>query len=206
VDLDGIGDACDPLDGRDPDGDGIPTGPQAGDPLYPAAVAAKNRWSLGTTHFVIRIDALGRFFQNEFTQLLTDAGSLSPSEWRRSAGRITTPATSARSGLRAVRHRDAGAGTHAGGRPEIPISLVLIQADLERSSVVTWMNDRNDSARLELALHGTYHVNNTPLSDWAGLPDRNWISCEWCGLTEAESFEFAKVGYDTFAETTRTPG
>ncbi|HEX2196339.1 MAG TPA: VCBS repeat-containing protein, partial [Actinomycetota bacterium] len=81
TDGDGRGDACDPLDDRDPDGDGIPSGPDPGDPLYAEHLAAKAKWASGDTRFVIRIDALGRFFQNEFTQLMTDAAMLSPAEW-----------------------------------------------------------------------------------------------------------------------------
>jgi hypothetical protein len=34
-------------------------------------------------------------------------------------------------------------------------------------------------------------------ADEAGDPERNYYSCETCGLTEAESFQLVKVGYDT---------
>ncbi len=62
------------------DGDGITNGPL--DPaLRTKAKAAKARWSRNNTHFIIRIDALGRLFQNEFTQVLTDAAILTPGEW-----------------------------------------------------------------------------------------------------------------------------
>jgi hypothetical protein len=199
VDADGTGDACDPLDGRDPDADGLPNGRGTDDPLYPAAVAARNRWNGGSTRFVIRIDALSRFFQNEFTQILTDAGTLTPAEWEAKCwenydpGDIPGDPTYEPCGTEAP----TPVLTLPGGT-STPISLVLIPKQIwSDPPVVAWMNDRNDSARLELGLHGTYHANNTPVSDWAGLPDRNWVSCEWCGLTEAENAELLKVGFDT---------
>ena len=81
ADGDSRGDACDPLDDTDADSDNVPDGPDPGEPLFDAHKAARAKWSQGDTHFVIRIDALGRFFQNEFTALMTDAASLSPSDW-----------------------------------------------------------------------------------------------------------------------------
>lgn len=201
VDGDGRGDACDPLDDRDTDGDGIPDGPLPGDPFYTPAMAARAKWSTGSQHFVLRIDALGRWFQNEFTQLMTDAAILSPSEWETKCwenyepGDIPTIPT----------YEPCGTGegtvdqtlTLPGGK-EVPISLVVIPKQIWTDApVVDWINDRNDNAELEIAQHGTYHANNTPLGDWKDMADRNWLSCETCGLTLAENFEFLKVGRDT---------
>ena len=79
-DGDGIGNVEDPLNNADSDGDGITNGPL--DPaLYQRAKEAKGRWARDDTHFIIRIDALGRLFQNEFTQVLTDAAILTPGDW-----------------------------------------------------------------------------------------------------------------------------
>jgi hypothetical protein len=82
--------------------------------------------------------------------------------------------------------------------------------------VITWINDRNDSARFDLGQHGAYHNANVHLGDWADDTDgRNVFSCELCGFSEAESFELLKVGYDTLmgnysnkwlAESGATPG
>ena len=49
----------------------------------------------------------------------------------------------------------------------------------------------------ELGQHGTYHFSNTMLVDWASDPNKNYFSCETCGMTEAENFELLKAGYDT---------
>jgi hypothetical protein len=62
---------------------------------------------------------------------------------------------------------------------------------------MNWMNDRNSNPRLEIGQHGTYHDDNTPLGDWANLPDRNFYACETCGLTFGEAFERLKVGKDS---------
>ncbi|MHA7838893.1 MAG: FG-GAP repeat domain-containing protein, partial [bacterium] len=79
-DADGLGDACDPRNDLDEDGDGVTDGPFDPD-LRVHAIAAKARWARSDTHFVIRIDALSRAFQNEFTQVFTDAGILDPASW-----------------------------------------------------------------------------------------------------------------------------
>ncbi len=196
ADGDGRGDACDPLDDRDPDADGVPTGPVPGDPLHDEALAAKIRWSEGDTHFVLRIDALGRFFQNEFTQLMADAAILTEDEWAAKcwedygAGDPTDPC-------------GTGEGTASqtltlpGGRDQ-RLSLVTIPKQLWTDPpVVDWINDRNDSDNLDLAAHATYHVDNTTNGDWADQPDRDFYSCEVCGLTLAESVELLTVGRDT---------
>lgn len=195
ADADGIGNACDPADHRDPDGDGVPTGSLPGEPLYEEALAAKQKWSTGSTHFVLRNDALSRFFQNEFTQLMTDAAILSPSEWEAKcwenygAGDPPDPCGS-------------GEGTAdqtltlPGGK-QVPISLVVIPSLLWTDPpVIDWINDRNGSALLEIGQHGTHHANNVPVSDWRHDASKNWLSCETCGLSEAEVFQLMKLGHD----------
>ncbi len=198
VDGDSLGDACDPLDNRDDDGDGVANGPVPGDPLYSLALASKIKWSQGDTHFVIRIDALGRFFQNEFTQILTDAATLSAADWAIKCWENYGPG-----GDDPPDPCGTGEGTPSqtltlpGGK-EVPTTLVTIPKQLWTDPpVVDWINSRNDNPLFELGQHGTYHFNNIPNSDWAALPDRNFYSCEPCGLTEAENFELMKVGYDT---------
>jgi VCBS repeat protein/thrombospondin type 3 repeat protein/FG-GAP repeat protein len=195
-DSDGRGDACDPLDDRDTDADNVPDGPSPGDPGYAAARDAAIKWSRGDTHFVIRIDALGRFFQNEFTQILTDAGTLTPAQWEAKCWEDYgdgDPADPCGTG--------EGTGSQTltlGGGKEVPITLVTIPKQLWTDPpVIDWINDRNDNATLEIGQHGTYHVDNTPISDWASLPDRNFFSCELCGLSKAEEFELLRAGRDT---------
>ena len=194
VDGDSYGDACDPLDNRDTDGDGVVDGPLPGDPLYAATRNSAIKWSQGTTHFVIRIDALGRFFQNEFTQILTDAATLSPADWATKCWENYEPAD-----FTPV-YQPCGTGsvlTLSGGK-QIPISLVVIPKQLWTDPpVITWINDRNNYPELEIAQHATYHVNNTLLGDWKDDATKNFYSCETCGLTEAENFELMRVGYDT---------
>lgn len=190
------GDACDPLDDRDPDGDGVPTGPRPGDALYELARDASATWSKGDTHFVIRIDALGRFFQNEFTQLMTDAATLAPVEWEQKCWENYGPGDP-------PEQCGTGEGTAeqtltlAGGK-EVPISLVTIPRLLWTDPpVIDWVNDRNNSARFDLAQHATYHASNTGLGDWTSLSDRNFYSCELCGFTTQEGKELLQVGRDT---------
>jgi hypothetical protein len=194
VDRDALGDACDPLDDRDSDRDGVPDGPRPGDPLHEAARAAKAKWASGRTHFVIRIDALARFFQNEFTQLMTDAAILSPAEW------------DAKCGENYADPEDPPDPCGPGPRPtlpggkEVPITLVVIPSRLWADpGVIRWINDRNDSDRLEIAQHGTYHANDTPHGDWRTIPEQKTLSCEICGLTQAESFALMKIGRDALA-------
>jgi hypothetical protein len=224
MDSDGAGDACDPLDDRDPDGDGVPSGPEPGDPLYAEHLAAKAKWASGDTHFIIRIDALGRFFQNEFTQLMTDAASLSPADWAAKCwqnydGPNEAPSTSPADPT----YEPCGTGegtasqqlTLPGGKG-LPVSLVVIPKQLWTDApVIDWINDRNDSSLFDLGQHGAYHDTNTGLGDWGTMTDgRAVFSCETCGLTEAENYELLKVGYDTLvgnysnkwvAETGATP-
>ena len=196
-DGDARGDACDPLDDSDGDGDGVADGPDEGDPLFERSRDAKIRWSEGDTHFVIRIDALGRFFQNEFTQLMTDAATLSESEWAEKCWEnYSDPGDP-------PEQCGTGEGTpeqtlELPGGKSVPVSVVVIPKQLWTDApVIDWINDRNDSRRLEIGQHGTYHESNTTKGDWADLTDRNFFSCETCGLSVAESFELLKVGYDT---------
>lgn len=190
VDGDGLGDACDPLDDRDTDADGVPDGPLPGDPLYAHALAAAKKWSTGDTHFVIRIDALGRLFQNEFTGLMTDAAISSAEEWAAKCQGMYTPGTDP----------DPGCANLAGG-VGVPVSLVVIPRLLWTDpEVINWINDRNDNPRFDLGQHGTYHnsgPSNTQLGDWKDDASRNFFSCDTCGLTPAENYELLKVGRDT---------
>lgn len=198
MDGDMFGDACDPLDSRDADGDGVPTGPMPGEPGYQEMLAAKVRWSTGDTHFVIRIDALGRFFQNEFTQIMTDAGILSEADWALKCWENYQP-----DDITGYEPCGSGEGTPGqtltlpGGK-QTPITLITIPKQLWTDApVVDWINDRNNYPEFELGQHATYHANNTTLGDWASDPTKNYFSCETCGLTEAENYELLKVGYDT---------
>lgn len=196
VDLDQMGDACDPLDNRDEDGDGVPTGPSPGDPLFAASKAAAARWASGQTHFIIRIDALGRIFQNEFTQTMNDAAILTSEQWTTKcwenygAGDPPDPC-------------GTGEGTAEqtltlGGGKDVPTTLITIPKQLWTDApVIDWINDRNDNANFDLGMHATYHVSNTTAGDWASLTDRNFFSCELCGLSPAENVELLTVGKDT---------
>lgn len=187
ADQDERGDACDPLEERDDDGDGILNGPPPGHPLHEAARAARAKWSRGTTRFVIRIDALSRFFQNEFTQLMTDAAVLSPSEWRAKCTESYEDADDP---------PDPCAGLPGG--KELGITLIVIPNRIWLDpGVVRWLNDRNDNPLLEVGQHGTYHDDNTPRGDWRGLADRADYSCEICGLSEREAFALLQAGRDT---------
>jgi hypothetical protein len=180
------GDACDPLDDTDDDEDGVPNGPDEGDPLHDAARAAAIKWSTGDTHFVVRVDALGRLFQNEFTGLMTDGAISSPESWAAKC-----------QGMYNAGDPDPGCASLPGGK-QVPISLVTIPRLLWTDpEVVDWINDRNDNPLFDLGQHGTYHASNTTLGDWKDLADRNFFSCELCGFDATESFELLKVGYDT---------
>ncbi len=198
-DQDGMGDACDPLQNIDRDGDGIFDGPQPGDPDYAQSLAAKAKWAQASTHFVIRIDALGRWFQNEFTQILTDAAILSPADWAAKCWQDYDPEDFT------PPYEPCGTGegtvdqtlTLPGGK-QVPVSLMVIPKQLWTDPpLVTWTNDRNDYPQLEISQHGTYHANNTPNGDWANDPALKNFACDTCGLTPAENFEYLKVGYDT---------
>ncbi|MGA8047166.1 MAG: hypothetical protein WCA30_12965, partial [Dermatophilaceae bacterium] len=84
-----------------------------------------------------------------------------------------------------------------GGR-EVSISLVTIPRLLWTDApVIDWVNDRNSSPRLDLAMHATYHSSNTMLGDWKDDADRNFFSCELCGFTVEEGQQLLQVGKDT---------
>ena len=194
ADGDTYGDACDPLENQDTDGDGVVDGPLPGDALYDAARAAAIKWSQGATHFVIRIDSLGRWWQNEFAQILTDAAILSPADWAVKCWENYQP----EDGTYEPCGVDGSGITTLPGGKQVPISLAVVPKQLWTDPpVVTWINDRNNTIELEIAQHGAYHANNTPNGDWAADPNLNRIPCETCGLTEAENFEFLRVGYNT---------
>jgi FG-GAP-like repeat len=207
-DGDGAGDACDPLDDDDTDGDGVPDGPAPGDPLYDETLAAKQKWSTGDTHFVIRIDALGRLFQNEFTSLMTDAATLSPAEWADKCWENYEPGDAPSTSTPDPAYEPCGTGegtvdealTLDGGK-NLPTTVVVIPRLLWTDTDVTdWINNRNNSSNLEIGQHGSYHFSHTELGDWGTATDgRQVFSCETCGLTEAENYELLKVGYDTLA-------
>lgn len=193
-DGDGIGDAEDPFNNTDTDGDGIADGPL--DPaLYQRAKEAKGRWAKNDTHFIIRIDALSRLFQNEFTQLMTDAAILNTSDWEAKKfesynGLGDSPA-------------DSGyqVPSDLPGGMDCPISLAVIPRLLWSSSPdpdpINWINNRIMNPNLEITQHGTYHANNTPLGDWKDLNDRNIYSSENAGLTLEENFQLLRIGKRT---------
>ncbi len=193
-DGDGVGDVSDPLNNRDSDGDGVFDGPV--DPtLFARAQQAKALWSTGTTHFCVRIDALGRQFQNEFTQTMTDAAILSPEDWATKKfdnynGIGDDPATA---GYQVPADLDGGKG--------VPITLATIPKIIWNAfgdpDPIHWMNDRMQYRTLEIAQHGTYHNNNTPYGDWADMSDRDYYSSEMSGFTVAEMFEYLRIGKRT---------
>ncbi len=188
------GDASDPLNNTDSDLDGIFDGPL--DPsLYAKAMAAKAVWSSSNTHFIIRIDALGRAFQNEFTQTMTDGAILTPEEWALNKnfsynGIGDDPATA---GYQVPADLPGGKST--------PITLVVIPKKLWNAygdtDPIRWINARLSNPNLEIGQHGTYHNNNTLLGDWADMPDRNFYACETCGFTLEEMFQYLRIGQRT---------
>ncbi len=194
TDGDGLGDACDPLNNIDSDGDGVFDGPL--DPVLCAkAKAAKGKWSEGDTHFILRIDALGRAFQNEFTQVMTDGAILSPAEWETGKfesynGIGDSPATA---GYQVPADLDGG--------KEVPITLVVIPKLIWDAfgdpDPIQWINNRISNPNLEIGQHGTYHSNLTPYGDWADMPDRNFYSSEMAGFTVAEMFQYLRIGKRT---------
>lgn len=191
TDSDGRGDVSDPLNNTDSDGDGIFDGPL--DPnLYQHAMEAKATWSQSDTHFILRIDALGRQFQNEFTQTFTDGAILTPEEWELNRnysynGIGDSPATS---GYTVPADLPGGKNT--------PISLVVIARKIWDAfgdpDPIRWINARISHPNLEIGQHGTYHANNTLLGDWAADPTRNYYSCETCGFTLEEMYQYLRVG------------
>jgi hypothetical protein len=193
-DSDGTGDASDPLNDTDGDGDGVTDGPFDA-ALYAKAMAAKGRWSRSNTHFIIRIDALSRLFQNEFTQTFTDAAILDPVEWEAHKfdsynGDGDEPATTG-----------YNVPVDLAGGMDCPLTLVtvpkLIWHSAPDSDPVAWINARIGNPNLEIAQHGAYHANNTPLGDWKDMADRNFYSSESAGLTLEENYQLLRVGQRT---------
>jgi hypothetical protein len=193
-DGDSWGDACDPLMDADADGDGIPEGPTDPD-LMLRAFNAKTRWSMSNTHFIIRIDALGRVFQNEFTQTLVDGAILGNEEWELKKfenynGIGDDPAV-----------LDYQVPDNLPGGMNVPMTLVVIPKLIWNAfgddDPIRWINDRNVNPNLEIGQHGTYHENNTMLGDWADDPTRNYFACEECGFTVEEMFQYLRIGTRT---------
>ena len=193
-DGDGIGDVEDPFHDTDSDGDGIADGPL--DPaLYAKAKAAKARWSRSDTHFIIRIDALARAFQNEFTQVMTDAAILTPEEWE----------TKKFDSYNGIGDEPATTGYQVPadlpGGMDCPITLAVIPRLIWNAfgdpDPIRWINLRIANPNLEIQQHGTYHANNTPLGDWKDMPDRNIYSSETAGLTLEENFQLLRIGKHT---------
>jgi hypothetical protein len=193
-DGDGLGDACDPLNDSDSDGDGVFDGPLDLD-LLARALDAKARWARSDTHFVIRIDALSRVFQNEFVQTFTDAAILDPASWdvkklENYNGIGDDPALP---GYQVPADLPGGRST--------PVTLITIPRLLWNAfgdtDPIRWINDRNANANLELGQHGTYHANNTPFGDWADQPDRFFFSCDECGFDLLTVFQYLRIGKRT---------
>ncbi len=194
VDGDGWGDVCDRLMDADMDGDGVPEGPTDPD-LWLRAFESKARWSESDTHFIIRIDALGRVFQNEFTQTLVDGAILDEEKWELKKfdsynGIGDAPAIP-----------DYQVPVDLPGGMSVPVTLVVIPRLIWNAfgddDPIRWINDRILYPNLEIGQHGTYHANNTPLGDWAGDPTRNYFSCEECGFTVEEMFQYLRIGTRT---------
>jgi hypothetical protein len=193
-DMDGRGDACDSLNDRDEDGDGVFNGPT--DPeLAPEALAAKARWAQSETHFVIRIDALSRVFQNEFTQTFTDGAIPTPQAWEEKKNDSYNGIGDAPAVDGYQDPADLAEGV------DVPISLVTIPKKLLDAfgdpDPIGSINARNELDNLEIGQHGTYHANNTPLGDWATKADRNFFACETCGLERDAVYQLLRVGKRT---------
>jgi hypothetical protein len=83
----------------------------------------------------------------------------------------------------------------------VPVTVVVIPKQLWNAfgdpDPIRWVNDRNANPNLEIGHHGTYHANNTPLGSWANQPDRNFFSCEACGLSLRTAFQLLRIGRRT---------
>lgn len=194
TDGDGRGDVSDPLNNVDQDGDGFFDGPL--DPvLFAQAKQAKGLWSRSNTHFIIRVDALGRQFQNEFIQTFVDAAILTPTAWEQNKatnynGIGDEPATNR-----------YNVPLDLPGGADCPITVVVIPKLLWNAfgdpDPIRWINERIANPNLEIAQHGTYHTSNTGLGDWANQSDRNFYSCETCGFTVPEMYQYLRIGTET---------
>jgi len=195
-DGDGRGDACDPLNDSDMDGDGVNDGPiDLALALAMKALDAKATWALGNTHIIIRIDALSRVFQNEFVQTMLDGATLTPEDWEAKKfdnynGNGDAPALP---GYQVPDDLEGGMNT--------PITVVVIPRLIFNAfgdpDPIDWINMRNANFNLEIAQHGTYHADNTLLGDWKDQTDRNFFSCETCGFSVDAMFQYLRVGKRT---------
>lgn len=189
-DSDGIGEVTppwsefahgDPLDNRDPDADGVPNGPFDAS-LIPTYKEAKRKLMLGDTPFVIRIDALGRWWQSEFTQTLADSVFMDeatfaakyPLNWDGTYGGpagVTPP------------------GPGLVGGKSLPVSVMLIPKMLWTDpTVVAYLTDRIKDPLFEVGQHGTYHAPIQP----AGQPQS-----EMNGYDPLEMYAYMRVGQQT---------
>lgn len=193
-DGDGRGNACDPLNDTDTDGDGITDGPMELD-LVMKAVDAKATWAQSDTHIIVRIDALSRVFQNEFVQTMLDGATLTPAEWedKKFENYNGIGDAPAEPGYQVPEDLEGGMDT--------PITIVVIPKLLFNAfgdpDPIEWINMRNANPNLEIAQHGTYHADNTLLGDWADQSDRNFFSCETCGFPVAAMYQYLRVGKRT---------
>jgi hypothetical protein len=129
---------------------------------------------------------------------MTDGATLSPEDWAAKCWENYGPGGGDPADPCGTGEGTAEQTLTLSGGKEVPVTLVTIPKQLWTDPpVIDWINDRNGNPRFELGQHGTYHANNTPFSDWKDLTDRNFFSCELCGLSEAEAFELMRVGHDT---------
>ena len=136
---------------------------------------------------------------------MTDAATLSPEDWAAKCWQNYDPGDAPSTSTPDPTYEPCGTGEGTpdqtltlGGGKEVAVTIVVIPKQLWTDApVIAWINDRNDSVRFELGQHGTYHFSNTTNGDWATLADRNFYSCEFCGLTAAENLELLRVGNDT---------
>ena len=176
----------DPLDNRDPDLDGIPNGPF--DPTLEARYKeAKRKLMTGDTPIMLRIDALGRWWQAEFTQTLADSIYMDPTTFATEYPKDWTNPY----GGDIPGHGGHGPGPGPGleGGKELPVTLMLIPKMLwTDSSVVAYLSDRLARSGFELGQHGTYHASIEP----PGQPDS-----EMNGYNPLEMYVYMRVGQDT---------
>ncbi len=203
LDADGIGEIDgpwplwtlgDPLDDRDPDADGVPNGPF--DPALAARYkAAKQKMMTGTTPIILRIDALGRLWQAEFTQTLADSICLDeatfaakyPRNWDGTWGAPNPAGT-------------APPGPGLEGGKSLPVSVMLIPKMLwTDTTVVSYLTDRLAYPTFELGQHGTYHtaMEQPPSEDF---------DSEMTGYDALEMFVYMRVGQDTMTGVYDRPG
>lgn len=180
-----------PYNPKDSDNDGIADGPS--DPnLFRKARQAKAIWSRNSTHFILRIDALSRSFQNEFTQLMTDAAILTPEQW----------ATGKFENYNGIGDAPAVKGyqvpTDLPGGKNTPISLATIPKKIWNAfgdpDPIAWINNRINNPNLEIVQHGVYHSNNIAQSDWADTEAGKTYSCETCGYSVEELTPYLHLG------------